>query len=70
MRQDDRSATYQAFLLRLWREGVHSSWRASLYTATEKVYHFATADALLAFLDQQMAEDDHPCAIELERSDA
>jgi len=48
---------YQAYLLRLWREGTQSPWRASLQsTSTEEMYHFATVEALFAFLDGRLKE--------------
>jgi hypothetical protein len=48
---DRRRPDYQSYLLRLWRAGEQHTWRASLQsTATEQVYHFASVEALVAFL--------------------
>ena len=48
-------SVYQSYLLRLWRTGARGTWYASLHsTTTERMYHFATIEALFAFLDQQM----------------
>jgi hypothetical protein len=42
---------YQSYLLRVWRDETRGLWRASLQnTATKRIYHFADADKLLAFL--------------------
>lgn len=55
--EDNRNPNYQAYLLRLWREGTQTTWRASLQsTATEQLYHFATIESLFAFLDARMVE--------------
>ena len=56
-RADQRRPDYQAYLLRLWREGTQTPWRASLQsTSTEAMYHFATVEALFAFLDGRLKE--------------
>lgn len=51
---------YQSYLLRLWRDGARSPWRATLQcTTTEQIFPFATMDSLLAFLTARLktAED-------------
>lgn len=58
-----RSPAYQAYMLRLWREDAHT-WRSTLENPhTGEQFHFATADALFAFLSAQLSEtavaDDH-----------
>lgn len=56
---NENRSDYHAYLLRLWREGTQAPWRASLQsTATEQMYHFATLEALFAFLDRRLTEDD------------
>lgn len=50
------AATYQSYLLRLWRDNSQSPWRASLQSsATEELQHFLTAEDLWAFLKAQMS---------------
>jgi hypothetical protein len=46
---------YQAYLLRLWRDHAGAPWRATLIDAarTNQQRHFASLDALLAFLMAQ-----------------
>jgi hypothetical protein len=54
---DQQRTNYQAYLLRLWREDTRTPWRASLQsTSSEEMYHFATVEALFAFLDAQLKE--------------
>ena len=54
---DQQRRDYQAYLLRLWREGTQTPWRASLQsTNSEEMYHFATLEALFAFLDGRLKE--------------
>ena len=54
---DQQRPDYQAYLLRLWREGTQAPWHASLQsTSTEAMYHFATVEALFAFLDERLKE--------------
>jgi hypothetical protein len=44
-------AGYQSYLLRLWKDAAHNIWHASLQcTATAQVYHFASVEAMFAFL--------------------
>ena len=52
------SATnYQAYLLRLWRDGPRNRWRASLQsTKAGDTQRFADVQALLAFLQDQTVE--------------
>jgi hypothetical protein len=58
---DKRRSDYQAYLLRLWREGTRMPWHASLQsTSKEQIYHFATIEALFAFLDARLVEDVAP----------
>lgn len=46
---------YQAYLLRLWREGQDAPWRASLEDPhTGQRLSFASDEQLLAFLREQM----------------
>jgi hypothetical protein len=50
----DQESIYQAFLLRLWRDGVDQPWRASLLlVGREEARHFAGVDGLLAFVQEQ-----------------
>jgi hypothetical protein len=52
-------SNYQSYLLRVWREGTHPIWHASLQsTTTKRIQHFATIEALFAFLDGEMTTDD------------
>ena len=47
---------YQSYLLRLWTDRARNNWHASLQcTATGQVYHFASVEALYAFLLAQPA---------------
>jgi hypothetical protein len=48
---------YQAYLLRLWRDDAGAPWRATLIAAErpDEQLHFATLDALCAFLLAQAA---------------
>jgi len=54
----NRSETnYQAYLLRLWRDGPSNGWRASLQsTKAGDVQLFADVPSLLNFLQGQTAE--------------
>jgi hypothetical protein len=53
-----RRSDYHAYLLRVWRDGPQAPWRASLQrTTTEQMYHFATIEALFAFLDGCLTHD-------------
>lgn len=48
--------TYQAYLLRLWRESDADPWRAVLEDAhTGERIGFGRVDQLLAYLTQQLA---------------
>lgn len=50
-----RQSEYHSYLLRLWHGGPHAPYHASLHcTATKTVYHFATVEALFAFLLTQL----------------
>jgi hypothetical protein len=56
-----KQSTYRSYLLRLWREGHNRQplWRASLESAqSREVYHFASVEALFAFLRQQIMSED------------
>jgi hypothetical protein len=47
------SYVYQAYLLRLWREGENATWRASLEDPrTGSRRSFATLEKLLTFLNE------------------
>ncbi len=61
-----RSETnYQAYLLRLWRDGPHNRWRASLQsTKTSDTQLFADVQGVIAFLQTQTAETEHDGDIE------
>lgn len=54
----NRSETnYQAYLLRLWRDGPSSRWRASVQsTKASEVQLFADVRSLLNFLQSQTDE--------------
>lgn len=54
----NRSETnYQAYLLRLWRDGPRNRWRASLQsTKASDVQLFADVQSLLDFLQSQTNE--------------
>ena len=50
---------YLAYLLRLWRDGPGTPWRASLETPDGAApVRFASAAALFAFLRDQLADPD------------
>ena len=52
-------ADYQSYLLRLWRDGAQTTWRASLQsTSTDQTYQFASIEALFAFLSMHTGEHD------------
>jgi len=52
---------YQAYLLRLWREGPGAPWRASLEPpGGEAAFRFGTVGALFAFLRDQLADPGPP----------
>ena len=54
---------YLAYLLRLWRvsQGGASTWMASLEsTATGERHGFADLEAMLAFLNQTIEQDERP----------
>jgi hypothetical protein len=49
-----QSGNYFSWLLRLWRDGPGSPWRASLYNPhSGEQRHFGTLSQLLAFLEAQ-----------------
>ena len=53
------ASRYQAYLLRLWREGPHVPWRAALEPADGAApVNFGTVAALFAFLRDQLADPD------------
>jgi hypothetical protein len=54
----------RSFLLRLWREQAGAPLRATLVSIAEPAAqrHFATLDALCAFLRAQGDEDQHKAA--------
>ena len=47
-----KQLVYQAYLLRLWRDDAGAPWRATLIAVArpDEQLHFATLDALCAFL--------------------
>lgn len=48
---------YQAYLLRLWRDGAAATWHASAQNPhTGQIHHFATVEHLLQFLKAQLTE--------------
>ena len=48
---------YRAYLLRLWRDGVETPWRASVeFPDGTEPKHFASLVAFCAFLEQQTGE--------------
>lgn len=54
----NQPSNYLSYLLRLWRDHPGASWQASLQSAsTEKIYQFANAEELWAFLTAQMRLD-------------
>ncbi|RME45195.1 MAG: hypothetical protein D6796_10805 [Caldilineae bacterium] len=58
---------YRSYLLRLWRDGEHAPWRASLEnTLTRKRYNFPTLKKLFEFLagDEQEGGTDTHCESE------
>ena len=61
-----RQSDYHSYLLRLWHGSAQAPYHASLQcTATEQVYHFATVEALFAFLLTQvlpLSTDGAPCS--------
>jgi hypothetical protein len=54
-----KQTAYSSYLLRLWRDNhAPSSWRASLESAqTGEIYHFASLEALFAFISQQIVPE-------------
>jgi len=66
------SATnYQAYLLRLWRDGPSNHWRAALQnTKASELQLFADVQSLLDFLLSQTAETDHEGNAEAQREHA
>ena len=53
------ASRYQAYLLRLWREGPDAPWRAALEPADGAApVNFGTVGALFAFLRDQLADPD------------
>ena len=54
---------YQAYLLRLWREGPGAPWRASLEPpGSAAPLRFGTVGTLFAFLRDQLADPDPAAA--------
>lgn len=51
------TTNYQAYLLRLWRDGPSNHWRAALQsTKASEMQLFADVQSLLDFLRSQTAE--------------
>jgi hypothetical protein len=47
---------YHSYLVRLWQDGPHAAWRASLHCVqTHESLHFADLEQLFAFLAMQTA---------------
>ncbi len=66
MPQDDDIRT-ESYLVRLWRHGRHSGWRASLRDVRSgETHHFAHPEALWAFLQAEMAWADAQALARLE----
>lgn len=52
-------ASYQAYLIRMWRERRKGTWRASAQSVVEgQVTRFGTLEALFTFLEAQTRDDD------------
>ncbi len=50
----DNRENYRAYLLRLWRDGEESPWRASLQDPRAgETFGFASVTQLIAFIEQQ-----------------
>lgn len=50
----NRSQLYQAYLLRLWRDAVQDSWRASIQAVgSEQIQAFTDLNALFHYLDER-----------------
>jgi hypothetical protein len=48
---------YQSYLLRLWKEGEPTGWRASLQNVTtQECHYFASMANLLSFLSSQLGQ--------------
>ena len=48
---DTGHPSYRSYLLRVWPTDARGRWRASLHeTTTGRICHFASVEALLAFL--------------------
>jgi hypothetical protein len=63
-------AEYHSYLLRLWRNGPHEAWRASLQcTATSEFYHFAGLEHLFDFLQAQSHQGEAPDTQTSDRGD-
>ena len=56
-----RPPNYLAYLLRLWRDGEHAPWRASLESiAPPERHNFATLGKLFEFLMNQLEREMMP----------
>ena len=52
------SGNYQSYMIRFWRTNASVPWRAAVVdTRRDAVHHFASREALYAFLDAQI--DNH-----------
>lgn len=61
------SHDYHSYLLRLWRDGSHRPWRASLHcSSTGTLHHFADISHLLAFLQERTDEGEGLASVQLE----
>jgi len=55
--ENQRQRDYYACLLRIWREGAASPWRASLENPrTGELKHFASPRQAFLFIENQMDE--------------
>ena len=54
-RMNESIATYQSYLVRLWQDSPHATWRASAQCVqTRAIVYFADLDALFTFLSAQV----------------
>ncbi len=52
---------YYSYLLRLWQDGPHALWHASVQCVqSREIVHFADVDDLVAFLWTQATPHPHP----------
>ncbi len=52
--EEKSSATYRAYLLRLWRNTPQETWRVTLrHISDEQEHHFSDLESLFSYLSQQ-----------------